>query len=97
MSRDLGDLSPREWEQAVNALQTSQVDDKTVLVRSHLWPQADGSYDWMLLVPGTLYRAEGNSPSIAAMDVQIVEWYPDAADPATRMTVARIVPEDPQS
>lgn len=96
-----GDLTPEEWEEtvtAVHAATAGMLNDKTVVVRSHLWPQDDGTYDWIVVVPGTEHRAEGNSPSIpacyAAINVHLVEWYPEAADPATRMTVARIVPEE---
>lgn len=79
----------------------AKLDDDTVLVRSHVWPSEDGRCLWAAFVPGTDHGAWGEAPTIPAcyeaIDEKLAEWYPEASDPAKRMTVARIVPEPPRS
>lgn len=98
--RDLGDLDPEEWMEAMRAVAETDavLDDNTVLVRSHVWHSEDDRYIWAAFVPGTEHGAWGDASTIPAcyeaIDEKLVEWYPEASDPATRMTVARIVPEE---
>lgn len=94
------DLTPGEWLEAARAIEEAggEVNEGTITVRSHVWP-SDDRYIWAVFVPGTDHGAWGEASTIPAcyeaIDVKLVEWYPEAADPATRMTVARIVPDLP--
>lgn len=95
----MSDLSPDEMKEVLAALEAggAKVTDKTLMVRSHVWRSIDDRYIWGAFVLGTDHGAWGEAPTIPAcyeaIDAKVVEWYPEASDPAKRMTVARIVPE----
>lgn len=85
--RDLDDLSPEEWDEVEQAARAAnaEIGDETILVRSHVWPQLDGTYDWLVFVPMTVHRARGTAKSLrdayVAMDDKVRSWYPELTKP----------------
>lgn len=87
MPRDLGDLSAKDWEEVETFVRekNARISDETVLIRSHVYPQSDGTVDWLVFVPLTLHRARGTSQSLPDayqhMDDQVRAWYPELTAP----------------
>lgn len=99
MARNFDDLTPHEWKEVETAARAAnaEIGDETLLVRSHVWPQPDGTYDWLIFVPDTLHRTRGTADSLPeaykAMDACMRGWYPELTAPDgvdTWMTMARI-------
>lgn len=93
----MSDLPPEEWQEAFRAAAAggAQVDENTLLVRSHVYAFPNGA-QWIVLVPAFGLDAVGTAADVAAaykaIDAQLGEWFPPTADDKT-MTIVRVVRE----